>query len=130
MGRSPGAYCRRGAGGLAERVQQGRVRGQDGCGQSAYPLFGVAGMCELPVGQEGLGTFRGGLPVRVRGFLRRSGAPCEAQGQRWDAEGIHTRYARMFFDHKLELCGEEGPCSGSSWAAGDACDIECSRDHC
>ena len=59
--------------------------------------------------------------MRVRGFLRRSGAPCEGQGQRWDAEGIHTGYARMFFDHKLELCGEEGPCSGSSWAAGDAC---------
>ena len=35
------------------------MRGQDGCGQPEYPPLGVAGMCELPVGQEALGTFRG-----------------------------------------------------------------------
>ena len=121
----------RGASGKSPAGQGERARW---FGQPEYPPLGVAGLCELPVGQEGLGTFRGpwawGLPVRVRGFLRRSGAPCEGQGQRWDAEGIHTGYARMFFDHKLELCGEEGPCSGSSWAAGDACNTEYSRGHC
>lgn len=63
--------------GLAERESSraGIQEGQDGCGQSAYPLFGVAGMCELPVGQEGLGTFRRtscegqGLSTKIRGSL-------------------------------------------------------------
>lgn len=39
--------------GLAERGRQGRVRGQGGPRQPASPLCGVAGMCELPVGQIG-----------------------------------------------------------------------------
>lgn len=93
---------------------------------SLRPLFGVACVNFLWV-RKALAPSGEDFP-RAGAYLR-SGASVKLRGKGGDAEGIHTRYARMFFDHKLELCGRR-PLFRVFMGAGDACDIECSRDHC